>query len=100
MTIVERDTVHGLVRFHPAHVKLFTVTDVRGEYRLENLNLGEYFVVAIPRNRSAVSDGRLTRTGHAITYHPSAPRAVDAMLSGETGCAPWIHFAPTQSVER
>ena len=46
------------------------MTDHRGEYRLENLNPGEYFVVAIPQNQSLMRDGRVTRTGHAITYHP------------------------------
>jgi hypothetical protein len=79
VTIVQRDTGRGLVRFHPADVRLSALTDHRGEYRLENLNPGEYFVVAIPHNRSRLPDGRVTRTGHAITYHPSAPRAADAM---------------------
>lgn len=79
VTIVERDTVRGLVRFHPSDVRLSAVTDHRGEYRLENVNPGEYFVVAIPKNLSLMRDGRVTRTGHAITYHPSAPRAADAM---------------------
>jgi hypothetical protein len=79
VTIVQRDTVRGLVRFHPADVRLSALTDHRGEYRLENLNPGEYFVVAIPHNRSLLPDGRVIRTGHAITYHPSAPQAADAM---------------------
>jgi hypothetical protein len=79
VTLVRRVTEYGFVGFHPANVRLFAVTDNRGEYRLENINPGEYFVVAIPRNRSAMREGRLTRTGHAISYYPSAPRAADAM---------------------
>jgi hypothetical protein len=79
VTIVQRDTLRGLVRFHPADARLSALTDSRGDYRLENLNPGPYFVVAIPRNPSLMRDGSVTRTGHAITYHPSAPRAADAM---------------------
>lgn len=79
VTIVERDTAGGKVRFHPSDVRLSALTDQRGEYRLENLNPGEYYVVAIPQNLSLMRDGPVARTGHAITYHPSTPRAADAM---------------------
>jgi Carboxypeptidase regulatory-like domain len=78
VTIVERDTVHGLVRFHPSDVRLSALTDHRGEYRLDNLYPGEYFVVAIPQN-PPTRDGRVTRTGLAIAYYPAARNAAEAM---------------------
>jgi hypothetical protein len=59
VTIVERDLLHGVARFHPVNVRLSALTDHRGEYRLENLPPGEFFVVAIPQNLRLMRDGRV-----------------------------------------
>src|SRR5437868_1423286 len=73
----ERDT-HGAPPLHPVSVRLFSVTDARGEFVLESLRSGGYCVVAIPRNTSVTADNRPNRSGYAITFYPGTSKAADA----------------------
>jgi len=79
VTIVEKGTTAlGAARFHPLDVRVHSVTNEQGAYHLDNLPLGECYVVAIPHNAVTV-DGRVNRSGFETTYYPSAHRAADAM---------------------
>jgi len=66
---------HG---FEPVWVQLQTETDEQGDFVLDGLALGEYYVVAVPRNLAVSAAGRLNASGYANTFHPSAARVVDA----------------------
>jgi hypothetical protein len=79
VTLVVRDTRWG-TRFYPADVRLRVSTDAAGHYRIEHLSLGEYYVVAIPRNQDKSADNRPIRSGYGLTYHPSARSVADAKL--------------------
>ena len=59
----------GTLRLSPRSVRLFAVTNQRGEYRLTSVPEGRYFVVALP---PMLRLAPANRRGHAITYHPSA----------------------------
>jgi hypothetical protein len=65
----------GKPRLSPRNVRLLTTTNRRGEYRLTNIPLGRYYVVAIPAPPRAVP---ADRRGHAITYHPGALESSEA----------------------
>jgi hypothetical protein len=78
VTLVERDTMHGVPRFHLADVRLRVLTDNEGRYQISNARLGEFYVVAIPQNPVTTPDGHINRSGYRVTYHPSATAPVDA----------------------
>jgi hypothetical protein len=75
-----QDGVHwnGVPRVGIVRAGLGLRTDANGTYRLENLPLGPYYVVAIPENPPLGADGRLNRAGHGITYYPSTSARPDA----------------------
>ena len=75
-----QDGVHwnGVPRVGIVAANLGVRTDDKGMYRLENLPLGSYYVVALPENPPLGADGRLNRAGHGITYHPAASTRADA----------------------
>jgi hypothetical protein len=64
--------------FQPVNVRLKSETNERGEYVLEGLAPGEYYVIAVPHNSSLGRDGTPNRVGHANTFHPNATRIADA----------------------
>ena len=68
VTLVERDTLHGAVHFHPANRNYHVLTDERGQYRFENLNFGDYYVAAIPHNQTVTADKHISRAGYRFTY--------------------------------
>jgi hypothetical protein len=58
------------------NAQLHTLTDERGEFKLEDLSAGEYYIVAMPPSgRTASGSGR---NGFAITWHPPATAVSDA----------------------
>jgi Carboxypeptidase regulatory-like domain len=79
VTLVERGQHLGQPVFHPVDARGHVNTDEHGAYRLENLPLGEFYVVAIPHNPTLTTDRRINRTGYRITYYPSAKTAAEAM---------------------
>ena len=69
-----QDSLHpnGVPRVGIVRMGLGVRTDATGAYRLDNLPLGSFYVVALPENPSRGEDGRLNRSGHGITYHPAS----------------------------
>jgi hypothetical protein len=66
---------------------LRSVTDERGEFRLDGLRLGEFYVIALPHN--APLDGRqLSRSGYGNTFHPGATNLPHATLVRVTTSGP------------
>lgn len=79
VTLIERDTSHRAVRFHIASANAHVLSDERGQYRFENLPLGDYYVAAIPHNQTLTADRHINRSGYRISYYPSARSAAEAM---------------------
>jgi hypothetical protein len=75
----ERDSRHQPA-LRPVNVRLYSIADEGGEFRLENVPSGAYCVVAVPRNAPIGPGGRPNRSGSAITYYPSAVKSADARL--------------------
>jgi hypothetical protein len=69
---------NGVPRVGIVRMGLGVRTDTMGRYRLENLALGPYYVVALPENPPAGADGRANRAGFGTTYYPAAPLRADA----------------------
>ena len=66
---------NGTPRVHPRDVRLVAGTNRRGEYRLANVPVGRYFLVALPpMTRVPPAD----RRGHAVTYYPGALESSEA----------------------
>ncbi len=84
VTLMRRTTSRGVTRVHPVAVRFGATTNAKGEYSLERLASGPYYVVAlprdIPRNVRIASDSQAYRFGHGITYHPAASRSSDAKV--------------------
>jgi hypothetical protein len=66
---------HG---FQPVNVRLVATTTEQGDYVLEDVVAGEYYVIALPRNPAVDLLGQPNRHGHANTFHPNAARVSDA----------------------
>ena len=84
VTLMQRTTSLGVTRLHPVSVRFGSTTNANGEYSLERLAAGPYYVVAlprdVPRNVRIATDSQAYRFGHAITYHPAAGRSSDAKV--------------------
>ena len=78
VTLLQNHIANGLTRVGIARMRLGVRTDAMGSYRLENLDIGPYYVVAIPENPALGADGRLDRAGEGITYFPSVSKLADA----------------------
>jgi hypothetical protein len=66
--------------FEPVSVQFRSETDEQGNFLLENLASGEYYVLAIPINPDLGRDGKPNVTGFANTFYPSARRIGEARL--------------------
>ena len=64
--------------FRFVSARLQSITNERGEFRLEGLYFGEFYVVALPRNQPLDAGQRPNRAGYANTFHPNAVRVADA----------------------
>jgi len=77
----ETPSRHG-TRIHPFDVRGGATTNANGEFRIERLFAGSYYLVAfaqnVPRGRPLPANSDAYRFGHAITYYPSAIRIADA----------------------
>lgn len=78
VTLLQERASRGVTRLHPIDVRLGSITNANGEFRLERVAPGPYYVVALPRNGPVTADNQPARFGYAITYHPGADRASDA----------------------
>ena len=68
------------IRIHPVSVRLGAITNAGGQFRVQGLAAGQYYLVALPRNRLEPADRAGLRLGHAITYYPGVERVSDAKL--------------------
>lgn len=66
---------------------LHTVTDANGQYRLDGLSIGDYFVVALPKNDPG-TPRQPTRVGYGKTFYPSAAEVQHAGTVHVAGTAP------------
>ncbi len=70
--------------------RLHTLTNERGEFRLDGLNLGEFYVVALPHNSPLDAFHQLNRSGYANTFYPNAPSPAEAKLVQVTASGPAV----------
>ena len=77
VTLMRREQRRGKLEYHLVDARLLEITDANGAYRIVDAALGNYIVVAIPRNPT-VKNGAINRIGFAITYYPSAADAASA----------------------
>jgi hypothetical protein len=66
--------------FEPVSGRRRAEADERGEFVLDNLVAGEYYVIAVPRNAAVDSAGRPNLSGFGNTFYPSAARVSEATL--------------------
>ncbi len=89
----------GAPRLRPVDVRLYSITDANGRFRLENLAPDNYCIVAFPHNAPVTTEGRPNRAGYAITYYPNATSAADAksvMVTRDAGPTATITLAPAR----
>jgi hypothetical protein len=60
--------------FAPVSVQLKTETDEQGTFVLDGLALGEYYVIAVPRNPAFDAAGRRSRRASTRHLLPALPR--------------------------
>jgi hypothetical protein len=60
--------------------RLHTITNERGEFRLEGLYLGQFYVVALPHNPVRGANNQLNRSGFGKTFFPNASNLSDAKM--------------------
>lgn len=81
MPLWERQSRHGKA-IHPFDVRGGSTTNANGEFRIEHLFAGSYYLVAfaqnVPRGVPLAINSDEHRFGYAITYYPSATRVADA----------------------
>ena len=68
----------GSSAFRFVSARLQSITNERGEFRLARVVLGEFYVVALPRNQPLDVGQRPNRVGYTNTFHPNAVRVADA----------------------
>ena len=68
----------GLRPFTPVSVLLRSLTNAQGEFRLDGLFPGEFYLVALPHNPVLGADGQLSRSGYGKTFYPGAGDVRDA----------------------
>ena len=49
VTLLQRRELHGITQVHLVSLRLGSITNANGEFRLDQLAAGSYYVVAIPR---------------------------------------------------
>jgi len=81
MPLWETSSRHGKT-IHPFDVRGGSTTNANGEFRIEHLFAGSYYLAALPRNvprgQPLPTNSDAHRFGYAITYYPSVPRIGDA----------------------
>lgn len=79
VTALRSDTSGGRP-FRPVSARIHATTNGRGEFRLEGLHDGEFFVAALPHNPPVDAGNRLVRSGYGNTFHPGVAAVADARL--------------------
>jgi Carboxypeptidase regulatory-like domain len=73
--------------FEIVSVLLHAITDSNGEYRLDGLSIGDYFILALPKNDPG-SPQQPVRTGYGKTFYPNASDVKVAGRVHVNGAAP------------
>lgn len=71
VTVLRPDPL-GERPFIPDSVKLFSVTNSQGEFRLDPVTAGRQYLVALPQNLAPGPVSRFNREGYGRTFYPSA----------------------------
>ena len=87
VTALRPDPVDGR-EFQIVSPRITDLTGTDGLFRLHNVPIGDYYVVAIPRNVERHNDGTSNRSGFATTFFPNAPSIATAKLASVTLSAP------------
>jgi carboxypeptidase family protein len=90
VTLMQSRTSRGVTRLHPVSVQFGSTTNTNGEFRLERLASGPYYVVAlprgVPRNVRIATDSQDYRFGYAITSFISVRASGRRRLTSSPGC--------------
>jgi hypothetical protein len=78
ITLLEKTLRDGSWSFHIVDARLSIPTDANGRYEIRDARLGEFYVVAMPRNTPRGPDGQPSRSGYGRTFYPSAKSAETA----------------------
>jgi hypothetical protein len=73
--------------FEIVSVLLHAITDANGEYRLDGLSIGDYFILALPKNAPG-SPQQPVRTGYGKTFFPNASDVKSAGTVHVSGAEP------------
>ena len=100
MTLLRDQTVNGATRKAPVSVRLYAASNEKGFYHFDNLQPGDYYVVALPQV-PLHEDVRASRSANRITYFPGAASAAGAKTVTVTHAVPVradITMVPTRLV--
>jgi hypothetical protein len=100
LTLLRDQTADGTTRKTPVSVRLYAASNEKGFYHFDNLQPGDYYVVALPQI-PLHEDVRASRSANRITYFPGVARAADAKAVTVTPAVPVradITMVPTRLV--
>jgi len=60
--------------------RLGSITNAKGEFRLDGLYAGEFYVIALPHNPPVDASGRPSRTGFGNTFYPGVRAFTEAKV--------------------
>ena len=79
VTALQKGRVSGRP-FDFVSARLGSLTSEKGEFRLDALYAGEFYLIALPRNPPVDASGRPTRTGFGNTFYPGVRAFTDAKI--------------------
>ena len=87
LTLLQDLTVNGVSRKAPVGVRLYAASSETGFYHFDNLQPGNYYVVALPQV-PLQTDLRASRSANRITYFPGVATAAKAQPVTVTRAVP------------
>ncbi len=87
VTVLRPDPL-GERPFIPDSVKLFSVTNSQGEFRLDPVTVGKQYLVALPQNLAPGPVSRFNRNGYGRTFYPSSADIAGAEMVSVTPIKP------------
>jgi hypothetical protein len=79
VTALQKGGVSGRP-FDFVSARLRSITNEKGEFRLEGLYTGEFYLIALPHNRPVDAAARPNRTGFGNTFYPGVRAFADAKV--------------------
>jgi hypothetical protein len=86
VTVLRPDPL-GERPFIPESVKLFSITNSQGEFRLD-VSVGQHYLVALPQNLAPGRVGQFNRQGYGRTFYPNAADISGAQMVTVTPVKP------------